>query len=88
MTKIASAAPDALVVVAQVIPLGYSSTDWTTYNSKIPGLVEAHAAKGEHMTVVDMSKLPSNQLNGVHPTDQGYATMAGYWYDSIKGYLP
>ncbi|MBN1609503.1 MAG: endoglucanase [Polyangiaceae bacterium] len=88
LTKIASAAPDALVVVAQVIPLGYSSTDWTTYNSKIPGLVEAHAAKGEHMTVVDMSKLPSNQLNGVHPTDQGYATMAGYWYDSIKGYLP
>jgi hypothetical protein len=88
LTKIVSAAPDALIVVAQVIPLGYSSTDWTTYNSKIPGLVEARAAKGEHVAVVDMSKLPSNQLNGVHPTDQGYATMAGYWYDSIKGYLP
>jgi lysophospholipase L1-like esterase len=88
LTKIAGVAPDALVVVAQVIPLGYSSTDWTTYNSKIPGLVEAHAAKGEHMITVDMSKLPSNQLNGVHPTDQGYATMAGYWYDSIKDYLP
>jgi hypothetical protein len=57
-------------------------------NAKIPGIVDAHAAKGEHVVMVDMSKLPSSQLNGVHPTDHGYATMAGYWYESIQGFLP
>jgi hypothetical protein len=88
LTKIVGVAPDALIVVAKVIPLGYSSSDWDTYNSKIPGVVQTHAAKGEHMIVVDMSKLPSNQLGGVHPTDTGYATMAGYWYEAIKGFLP
>jgi lysophospholipase L1-like esterase len=88
LTKIVGAAPNALVVVAKVIPLGYSSGDWDNYNAKIPVVVQAHVAKGEHMVVVDMSKLPSNQLNGVHPTDQGYASMAGYWYEAIKGLLP
>lgn len=88
LTKIAGVAPDALVVVAKLIPLGYASSDWDTFNAKIPGIVQAHAAKGEHTVLVDMSKLPSSQLNGVHPTDQGYATMAGYWYEAIKGFLP
>jgi lysophospholipase L1-like esterase len=88
LTKIVGVAPDALIVVAKVIPLGYTSSDWDTYNSKIPGLVQTHAGKGEHMIMVDMSKLPSNQLSGVHPTDTGYATMASYWYDGIKAFLP
>jgi lysophospholipase L1-like esterase len=88
LTSIVAAAPNALVVVAKVIPLGYSSSDWDTYNSKIPGVVQKHTANGEHMVVVDMSKLPASQLGGVHPTDQGYATMAGYWYDAIKEFLP
>jgi len=34
------------------------------------------------------SKLPSSQRNGVHPTEQGYATMASYWYEAIQGFLP
>jgi lysophospholipase L1-like esterase len=74
--------------VAKLIPLGYSSSDWDNYNAKIPTIVQAHAAKGQHMVTVDMSKLPSNQLNGVHPTDQGYTTMASYWYEAIKEFLP
>ena len=38
--------------------------------------------------MVDMSKLPSSQRNGVHPAEQGYATMASYWYEAIQGFLP
>lgn len=48
ISTIVGVAPDALIVVAKVVPLGYTSADWTTYNSKIPGIVQAHAAKGEH----------------------------------------
>ncbi len=88
ITKIVGLAPNALVVVAKVVPLGYSSTDWDSYNAKIPTIVAAHAAKGQHTVMVDMSKLPSSQLNGVHPTDQGYATMASLWYEAVKGFLP
>ena len=88
ITKIVGVAPDALVVVAKLIPLGYSSSDWDNYNAKIPTIVQAHVAKGQHVVTVDMSKLPTSQLNGVHPTDQGYATMADNWYAAIKDVLP
>lgn len=86
--RIVTAAPDALIVVAKLVPLGYGSSDWDNYNTKIPTIVQAHAAKGQHVISVDMSKLPTSQLNGVHPTDQGYATMAGIWYAAIKDLLP
>jgi lysophospholipase L1-like esterase len=88
ITKIVGVAPDALIVVAKVIPLGYTSSDWDNYNAKIPTIVQAHAAKGQHTVMVDMSTLPTSQLNGVHPTDQGYATMADIWYPAIKDVLP
>jgi len=86
--RIVTAAPDALIVVAKLIPLGYTSSDWDNYNAKIPTIVQAHVAKGQHMLMVDMSTLPTSQLNGVHPTDQGYATMANTWYAAIKSFLP
>jgi lysophospholipase L1-like esterase len=86
--RIVTAAPDALIVVAKVIPLGYTSSDWSNYNAKIPTIVQAHVAKGQHMVMVDMSALPTSQLNGVHPTDQGYAAMANIWYAAIKDVLP
>jgi hypothetical protein len=87
-TTIVGAAPDALVVVAKVVPLGYSSSDWTTCNSTSSGIVQAHAARGEHIVMVDMRGLPTSQLNGVPPNDLDYATMAGIWYPAIKDYLP
>jgi lysophospholipase L1-like esterase len=86
--RIVNAAPNALIVVAKLVPLGYSSSDWDNYNAKIPGIVQAHVAKGQHMVMVDMSQLPSSQLSGVHPNDQGYAYMANIWYAAIKGVLP
>ena len=88
LTKIVGVAPDALIVVAKVVPLGYSSSDWDTYNAKIPTVVQTHAGKGQHVVMVDMSKLPTSQLTGVHPNDQGYAYMANIWYEAIKGFLP
>ena len=60
------------------------------YNSKIPGIVESHVAKGHHVIGVDMSKMPLSGLTtaSVHPNDQGYAYMAGIWYAAIKDLLP
>jgi lysophospholipase L1-like esterase len=89
--KIAQNAPSALIVLAQITPLVPAKAALTTYNIAIPGIVQSHAAKGQHIIGVDMSKLPAPaDLNsdGTHPTDQGYAYMANIWYGAIKDLLP
>jgi lysophospholipase L1-like esterase len=87
--KIAKNAPDALIVLAQITPLASANAALTAYNGKIPAIVQSHAAKGQHIIGVDMSKLPRTGLSdGTHPNDQGYAYMADVWYAAIKGLLP
>ena len=89
--KVAENAPSALIVLAQITPRGSTDAALATYNSKIPGIVQSHAARGQHVIGVDMSKLPvPSGLNsdGTHPNDQGYAYMAGIWYGAIKDLLP
>jgi lysophospholipase L1-like esterase len=89
ITNLVNAAPDALIVVAKIVPLGYSNTNYNSYIAKIPGVVQAHSSN--HVVMVDMSTLPTSDIRGngnVHPTDQGYADMANLWYGAIKSYLP
>lgn len=88
--KLVQAVPDALIVVAQITPVSYNSEDLKNYNAKIPSLVQARIAKGQHLIGVDMSKMPTSSLaaDGVHPNDQGYSYMANVWYEAIKGFLP
>jgi lysophospholipase L1-like esterase len=88
--KIVAAAPKALIVVAQITPVGYTSADLTNYNAKIPGLVQARVAQGQHIVSVDMSKMPTSDLasDKVHPADAGYVYMAGIWYAALKDLLP
>ena len=89
LDKVAQNAPNALIVLAQLTPLGHDDPNLTAYNAKIPGIVQSHAAKGQRIIGVDMSKLPTSELtDGTHPTDQGYAYMANIWYAAIKDLLP
>lgn len=91
LDKIAQASPSSLIVLAQITPLGYTSTALTAYNAKIPGIVQSHAAKGQHIVGVDMSKMPvpaDIASDNIHPNDQGYAYMANIWYAAIKNLLP
>ena len=91
VTNLVAAAPDALIVVAKIVPLGYNNTNYDSYIAKIPDVVKAHADKKEHVVMVDMSTLPGSDIRGngdVHPTNQGYADMAALWYGVIEGYLP
>ena len=89
VANLVKAAPDALVLVAKIIPLFYTSTTYDNYVAKIPGIVSKHATNGEHVVMVDMTSFPSTDFgNGVHPSDQGYAFMANLWYQAIKGFLP
>jgi lysophospholipase L1-like esterase len=89
--NIVAAAPDALVVVAKIVPLGYNNSNYTSYIAKIPDVVKSYADKGQNVIMVEMSTLPSSDIKGngdVHPTAKGYSDMADLWYKAIKGYLP
>jgi lysophospholipase L1-like esterase len=88
--KIVAAAPNALIAVAEIPPVGYTSADLTNYNAKIPGIVQARAAQGQHVVLADMSQMPKSDLasDNVHPNDQGYAYIANIWYTAIQNLLP
>ncbi len=102
LDKLTQAAPTSLIVLATMTSIGPVERGATpaevtaahaameVYNSKMPGMIQAHTAKGHHIIGVDMSKLPVSYLTpgSKHPTDKGYAYMADIWYPAIKDLLP
>ena len=93
LDKIITNAPDALLVVAQIIPLGYGTNDIIkAYNQVIPGLVQERAAAGKHIVLLDMYTgfTPSSMLgsDSIHPNSTGYKFMADHWYSVIGPLLP
>jgi len=86
-------APDALLVVAQIIPLGYGDNKATQdYNKGIPALVQQRASAGKHIILVNQydgftaSSMIGSDL--VHPNHAGYQAMANKWYAAIGPLLP
>jgi lysophospholipase L1-like esterase len=88
--KLVTGAPDALVVVAKIIPLPSGASMVNTYNNALPAVVEARASAGKHVVLVDQNTgFPSSELgDGVHPNPAGYTRMAGVWYNAIGPLLP
>jgi lysophospholipase L1-like esterase len=91
--KVIAAAPDALVVVAQIVPLGYGTNAVIkAYNQAIPGIVQAEVAAGKHVVLVDMfTGFNVSTMIGsdsVHPNDSGYQFMANRWYAAVGPLLP
>ncbi len=91
--KLITNAPDAYLVVAQIIPLGYGTNAVIkTYNQSIPGLVQQRANAGKHITFVDMyTGFNASTMLGsdsVHPNTAGYKFMADRWYSVIGSLLP
>jgi lysophospholipase L1-like esterase len=93
LDKVITNAPNALVVVAQIIPLGYGTNDVIkAYNQAIPGVVQERAAAGKHIVLVDMyTGFTTSTMLGsdsIHPNTTGYKFMADRWYAAIGGLLP
>ncbi len=96
--RIATAAPNALIVVAKMVP----TTDDTinlrvqAYNAAIPGLVQERAQAGKHVVVVDMYEAfvqnpdykSAYMGDTLHPKDEGLVVMANTWWDAIGDLLP
>jgi GDSL-like lipase/acylhydrolase family protein len=98
LDQITDGAPDALVVVAQITPLGgqFPNNGVGPYNAAIPGIVQERVNAGKHLIVVDqftrIASTPNfvTQLlpDNIHPNAAGYAIMGETWYGAIEAYLP
>lgn len=83
-------APDALLVVSSIVPYPGAASAVDSFNATIEPLVNERADAGAHILFADQfTGFPTSELaDGVHPTPDGYARMAGVWYDVIESYLP
>jgi len=86
-----TALPNALIVVAKIIPLKSGMTQVNTYNTAIEPLIEQRVQAGKHVVLVDQNTaFPAGGLgsDGVHPNAMGYQYMGGVWYAAIGSSLP
>jgi lysophospholipase L1-like esterase len=95
--RVAAAAPEALIVVAQIPP---SMTDAVNvriqaFNQALPAVVDARVRAGHHLLLVDAyAALAAHadykkalMFNEFHPNDAGYALIADRWYDAVGPFL-
>jgi lysophospholipase L1-like esterase len=98
LDRITTAAPSALLVVAQITPTTTDATNARvmTYNAAIPGLVQQRIAAGKHLALVDMYAAITSRsdyktaymVDDLHPNDAGYVKLGQTWYAAISGVLP
>jgi lysophospholipase L1-like esterase len=98
LDQITGLVPDALLVVAQIVPTTNAGTNTRVqaFNAAIPALVEERVAAGRHLLLVDMYEpfdttpnFATALMNDVlHPNAAGYVVMANTWYDAIESVLP
>ncbi|SPO04161.1 uncharacterized protein DNG_06844 [Cephalotrichum gorgonifer] len=81
--------PDSTVLVAQII--GANDTELQgsidAYNSEVAARIGSRTTSGEHVALVDMSRildLATDFADTKHPNDLVYAKMAAAWYEGIQ----
>jgi len=85
--QILAADPGITILVAQLICNSTPSVQSliNSYNSQIPGIVQARVNAGKHVYTVSMSSLTTADLNdGLHPNDGGYQKMADNWGAALQ----
>ncbi|NLT53294.1 MAG: SGNH hydrolase, partial [Actinomycetales bacterium] len=84
--RILTTAPDTYVFVATIIPLSLADSQVRQFNAAVPGIVQARAAAGRRVYLVDMySALTMSDLaDGVHPNAGGYTKMANAWWAALQ----
>jgi lysophospholipase L1-like esterase len=83
--NITNQSPDAELLVATIIPLGWYDANLEALNAAIPGIVESAANQGKRVHLVDMypALTTADLADGVHPNAGGYSKMATVWYDAL-----
>ncbi|MCJ1260957.1 hypothetical protein MMC22_000821 [Lobaria immixta] len=86
--KILKSCPDAVVLVAKIIPSKRPVVQdrIKTFNAKIVEVAAQHAEAGKHVLLVDMfgSLTHADLRDDFHPNNGGYKKMADKWYQAIE----
>jgi lysophospholipase L1-like esterase len=84
--------PNALVVVAKIVPYPAQASNTNLINQSVAAMVQTKVAAGKHVIVTDLYTgfTTSSMLSGdgIHPNQKGYDWMGDTWYSSISSYLP
>ena len=84
--------PNALIVVAKIIPYPSQTANTNLINNSVAAMVQSKVSAGKHVIVADLNTgfTTSSMLagDGVHPNQKGYDWMGDTWYAAISGYLP
>lgn len=93
LDQLTVAAPNALVVLAQIPPTQTDATNVyvEAYNAAMPAMVAARVAQGKHIVLVDMytafAAVPSYQstlfVDNFHPNASGDAILAEVFYTAV-----
>lgn len=83
-------APDALIVVSNIIPWPAQSGAVAAYNAEVQPKIQTRMQETDHLLFVDQfDGFPADELgDGIHPDEAGYARMATKWFAAIEPYLP
>lgn len=89
--QISTIQPNAIVVLAQIVPQGETSINAKVvqYDNAIPALVAQKVALGQKVEYVDMyDAVPVSYISDhIHPNTAGYALMAHTWYRALTTIL-
>jgi lysophospholipase L1-like esterase len=84
--------PNALVVVAKIIPYPAQTANVKLINDSIPSMVQSKVSAGKHVTMVDLNTgfQTSTMLSsdGIHPNQTGYNWMGDTWYATVGSLFP
>jgi len=84
-------APEALLVVAALVPSCRDKAELTELNAPRPGLAAERAAQGRHVVRVDRyDGFPADgpPSDGAHPHETDHTCMADVCYEAIQDLLP
>lgn len=85
--KIYAADPDVHVIVVQIVQGRKNDVERAAYDAAIPTLASRYRAQGRSIAVVDMGSLlsmPTNFVDGTHPTQFGYDLMARALHPAVS----
>ncbi|MEV7630154.1 GDSL-type esterase/lipase family protein [Actinoplanes sp. NPDC089786] len=88
LDRIHTGAPDAVVLVAQIVPAldATINSRITTFNAAVPSVLSSRAA---YTRLVDLNRtITTADLNDtLHPNDAGYTKMADLWHAALESVL-
>jgi lysophospholipase L1-like esterase len=84
LDRVTLQSPSTHVYVSTILPLAGNTAEVNAVNSAIRATVADAIGRGQKVSLVEMPSVTLDDLfDGIHPEEQGYVEMAGYWTNAI-----